>query len=152
MIDPKVSMGPCPACCGVLSSVSEEKEVRIGRRSARVMDDFGRCADCGEAFYAPGQMDSTLRRATEAIRQEEGLLSSEVVQEIREKLGLTQQAFERLLGVGPKTVVRWEKGTVFQNRSTDSLLRVIDAVPDSARFLARLRGVTLPDHPKLAAR
>ena len=151
MIDLKVSMGPCPACCGVLTPVTEEKEVRVGRRSALVRDHFGRCADCGEAFYAPGQMDATLRRATEAIRQQEGLLSSEAVREIREKLGLTQQAFEKLLGVGPKTVVRWERGTVFQNRSTDSLLRVIDANPESARFLARLHGVTLRgDQPGVA--
>jgi len=147
MIDLNLSMGPCPVCCGVLSAVSEEKEVRIGRRSARVMDDFGRCADCGEAFYAPGQMDATLRRASEAIRREEGLLSSEAVREIRGKLGLTQRAFEKLLGVGPKTVVRWERGSVFQNRSTDSLLRVLDALPESARFLGRLHRVTLRGDP-----
>ena len=55
--------------------------------------------------------------------------------EIREGLGLTQQSFEQLLGVGPKTVVRWERGTVFQNRATDSLLRVIRAFPEAARFL-----------------
>ena len=153
MIDLKGSMGTCPTCSGVLTPVSEEREVRVGRRSARVMDEFSRCADCGEAFYAPGQMDATLRRATEAIRQEEGLLSSEAIREIRRELGLTQQAFEKLLGVGPKTVVRWEKGTVFQSRSTDSLLRVIDANPESARFLARLHGVTLPaDHPGVTVR
>ena len=64
---------------------------------------------------------------------------------IRQGLGLTQDAFEKLLGVGPKTVVRWEKGTVFQNRSTDSLLRVVAAHPESARFLALLNGVSLPE-------
>jgi hypothetical protein len=42
-------------------------------------------------------------------------------------------------------VVRWEKGTVFQNRSTDSLLRVVAEFPEVARFLAGLHGVVLPD-------
>lgn len=92
-----------------------------------------------------------MRRASDAIRQAEGLLSSEAIRDIRKGLGLTQQVFERLLGVGPKTVVRWEKGTVFQNRSTDSPLRIIDALPESARFLARLHGVQLRDHPEVAA-
>ncbi len=144
------SVESCPFCNGHLRSVSEEQEIRIGRRSARVLDQFFRCAACEEAFYAPGQMDATLRRASEAIRHEEGLMSPQEIRGIRERLGLTQHAFEKLLGVGPKTVVRWEKGTVFQNRSTDSLLRVVDALPESAQFLARLHGVTLPDHPQIA--
>ncbi len=79
-------------------------------------------------------------------------MAPQEIRDVRKRLGLTQHAFEKLLGVGPKTVVRWERGTVFQNRSTDSLLRVIDVVPESAQFLARLKGVTLPDHPRVAAR
>ena len=149
MIDQELSVAFCPVCGGFMDSVSEEREVSIGRRSARILDEFGRCAECGESLYAPGQLDATLRRASDAIRREEGLLSSASIREIREKLGLTQHEFEKLLGVGPKTVVRWEKGTVFQNRSTDSLLRVIDALPESARFLAQLHGVTLQDRPEI---
>ena len=150
MIEQQLSAAICPVCGGHLNSVPEEREVRIGRRSARVVDEFERCDDCGETFYAPGQLDETLRRASDLIRQEEGLLSPATIRGIREKLGLTQKAFEDLLGVGPKTAVRWEKGTVFQNRSTDSLLRVIDALPESAVFLARLHGVPLRDHPEVA--
>jgi HTH-type transcriptional regulator/antitoxin MqsA len=78
------------------------------------------------------------------------LTAPQEIRDLRKRLGLTQHAFEKLLGVGPKTVLRWEKGTVFQNRSTDSLLRVIDAVPDSAQFLARLKGMTLPDPSRVA--
>jgi len=77
-------------------------------------------------------------------------MSPQDIRGIRERLGLTQHAFEKLLGVGPKTVVRWEKGTVFQNGSTDSLLRVIDALPEAARFLAGVHGVALPDYPQVA--
>ena len=144
-------MEACPVCEVRMNLVSEEREIRIGRRSVRVLDQFFRCSACGEAFYAPGQMDETLRRASEAIRHEEGLMSPRDIRGVRERLRLTQHAFERLLGVGPKTVVRWEKGTVFQNASTDSLLRVIDALPESARFLAGLHGVTLPDYPQVVA-
>jgi HTH-type transcriptional regulator/antitoxin MqsA len=97
-------------------------------------------------------MDATLRRASEAIRREEGLLMPDEIRGIRHHLGLTQEAFEKLLGVGPKTVVRWEKGTVFQNRSTDSLLRVVRAEPGAVLFLARLRAVNLPGWTRAPAR
>jgi HTH-type transcriptional regulator/antitoxin MqsA len=124
-----------------LEPAAEEREVSIGTRSAHVMDRFLRCSGCGEAFYLPGQMDATLSRASEAIRKREGLLTPVEIRTIRIRLGLSQHGFEQLLGVGPKTVVRWEKGTVFQNRATDSLLRVVAEFPEVARFLARLHGV-----------
>ena len=133
----------CPLCGGRLVAVSEVREIRIGSRAARVRDRFQRCAGCAEELYEPGQMAATQRRASDRIRAEEGLLMPHEVREIREQLGLTQQALERLLGVGPKTVVRWERGSVFQNRATDSLLRIIRAFPAASQFLAERHGVAL---------
>ena len=144
-------MGSCPVCEGSLEAVSEEREIRIGTRLTRVGDQYSYCVECEEAYYGPGQMDATLRRASEAIRREEGLLTSGQIRGIRQTLGLTQDAFEKLLGVGPKTVVRWEKGTVFQNRSTDSLLRVVGALPESVQFLAHLHGVDIPGRSRAVA-
>ncbi len=144
-------MDSCPVCDGPLEEVSKDQEVRIGKRSARVRNRFSYCGACGEAYYAPGQMDAALRHASEAVRRKEGLLTPGQIRETRRTLGLTQGAFEKLLGVGPKTVVRWEKGTVFQNRATDSLLRIVGAQPESARFLACLHGVDLPDRPRAVA-
>jgi HTH-type transcriptional regulator/antitoxin MqsA len=89
-------------------------------------------------------MDAALRLASDVIRRDEGLLLTEQIRQLREGLGLSQRAFERLLGVGPKTVVRWEKGSVFQNRATDSLLRVVAGFPQVAAFLAELHGVEMP--------
>ncbi|MBA2245904.1 MAG: type II toxin-antitoxin system MqsA family antitoxin [Gemmatimonadetes bacterium] len=119
------------------------REVQIGQRSAVVEDEFFRCIKCGEELYAPGMMDAVMRRAAEKIRREEGLLIPAEIRAIRERYGLTQTEFERLLGVGPKTVVRWERGTVFQNAATDALLRLLDANEENARLLAERHGVTL---------
>jgi len=138
-------MEHCPMCVGALKAISEERKVAIGNRSALVLDQYFRCEGCGECFYAPGQMETTMRRASEAIRDKEGLLLPAQIRGIRERLGLTQQAFEQLLGVGPKTVVRWEKGSVFQNKATDALLRVVDRFPEVAGFLAELHGVPVQD-------
>jgi len=90
-------------------------------------------------------MDATLRRASDAIRAEEGLLLPSQIRSIREGLGLTQHAFEQLLGVGPKTVVRWEKGSVFQNKATDALLRIVGRFPEVTAFLAELHRVPVDD-------
>lgn len=126
----------CPICDGPTEHVTEERKYRIGSRSAQVLDEFWRCEACGEELYSPGQLANTQRRAAEAIRIQEGLLLPDEIKALRQHLGITQRQLELLIGAGEKTVVRWERGTVFQNRATDSLLRVIRAFPDAARFLA----------------
>jgi HTH-type transcriptional regulator / antitoxin MqsA len=139
------AMEHCPTCERTIEAMAEEREVSVGNRTALVLDQFFRCQECGESFYAPGQMDATMRRASDAIRAAEGLLLPSQIRGIREGLGLTQQAFEKLLGVGPKTVARWEKGSVFQDRATDALLRVVGRFPEVTGFLAELRGVGAQD-------
>lgn len=147
MIQPKAARPQvefCPICDAAMRPVAEERDVSIGRRTALVRDEFLRCCACGEEVYLPGQMERTQTRAARAIRTQEGLLQPEEIRTLRERLGLSQAAFEALLGVGPKTVVRWERGTVFQNAATDALLRVIDRFPEVAEFLAELNGAERP--------
>jgi putative zinc finger/helix-turn-helix YgiT family protein len=106
-------------------------------------DDFYRCEQCGETFYTPGMMDASLRAEADALRNANQFLSPAEVKEIRGRLGLTQPEFERLLGVGKNTVVRWERGTVAQGAAADSLLRLVARSVDNARYLAELHGVEL---------
>ena len=134
------------AACGrrAASLVREETEVSIGQRSAVVEDEHLRCRNCGSEYSTPDQMDQTQRRAVAAIRAAEGLLSPEEIVRIRKKHGLTQAEFEALLRTGPKTVVRWERGTVFQSAAADTLLRLLDHHPNLARTLAKIAHLPAP--------
>jgi len=96
-----------------------------------------RCASCDEVYFTSDQADTAQRLAASVLRKKEGLLAPEDIRAIRKRLGLTQADLERLLGVGPKTVVRWERGTVFQSSSVDRLLRVVAELPEAARILTR---------------
>jgi HTH-type transcriptional regulator/antitoxin MqsA len=131
----------CVLCGGIARGVKEKREIRIGNRVASVDDEFMRCESCGEEFYIADQMQQAQERAGNIIRAEEGLLASRDIRRIRDRYDLTQAELERLLGVGPKTVVRWERGTVFQNSATDTLLRLVDALPEVAALLGQWRGV-----------
>jgi HTH-type transcriptional regulator/antitoxin MqsA len=105
-----------------------------------VIDDrFYRCEECGETFYTGDMGDEALRRASAAVRREEGLLMRAEIREIRQRYGLSQADLERLIGAGPKTVVRWERGTIFQNRTADTLLRVLRDHPEVVAELMRER-------------
>jgi HTH-type transcriptional regulator/antitoxin MqsA len=136
----------CPLCGGSVTRKNSSMPIALGRRNVQVAGDFSSCDSCGEVFLAPGETDRVLRAAADQVRQEENLLASSEIIALRKSLGLTQAQFEQMLGVGPKTVVRWERGTVFQNAATDMLLRVLGAVPEAARWLKRhnLRGNIAP--------
>jgi HTH-type transcriptional regulator/antitoxin MqsA len=109
-----------------------------------VEDERYRCTACGEEdFYTPGQANALHARALAAIRAQENLLSPEQIRTVREGLGLTQAQFEKLLGVGPKTVVRWERGRVLPNTATDRLIRLVAAHRENAHILAAIHGVVL---------
>src|SRR5688572_5303906 len=131
----------CSLCGGRADLVRERLDFAIGQRTALVEVENCRCEDCGETFYTPEQMDAAQVAASLEIRRQDKLLSPGEIKEIRAQYGLTQAKLERLLGAGPKTVVRWERGTVFQNRATDTLLRVLRSVPEAVNFLGNLNGV-----------
>lgn len=134
----------CPICDARAEVVNEESELKLGRRAVVVEHQLYRCPECGEAWYTPDQMDRAQRSAADRIRANEGLLDPDEIRTIREKLELSQADFERLLCFGPKTVGRWERGSVFQNRSSDLLMRIVRNFPDVVRFLAGRQDVELP--------
>ena len=95
----------------------------------------GRCARCGEVYLDLDAADRLQREAVARLRKARGLLTPAQIVELRNSLGLSQAAFEKLLGTGPKTVVRWEKGTVFQSATADKLMRLLIAKPELADTL-----------------
>lgn len=132
----------CPECGGDVSRSYHTFDVQIGRRSVSVSGEYERCmGECQEVYFAPGEMDAVMTHASDVIRRDEGLLSPDEIRMFRKRIGLTQQQFEDLLGAGPKTVTRWEKGTVIQNGAADTLLRVLRDVPAALAHLMFVRSI-----------
>jgi HTH-type transcriptional regulator/antitoxin MqsA len=135
----------CPDCGGAVSRGHDTFPARIGRRTVSVPGDYERCrGECGEFYFAAGEMDAVMKRASAIIRAEEGLLTPGDIKAFRKSIGLSQQQLEDLLGAGPKTVGRWEKGTIIQNGATDTLLRLLRDVPEALQHLLAERRI-VPD-------
>ncbi len=137
----------CYECDGNAVLVRGPREVRAGTRVVKVEAEFMRCESCGEEYYLPGQVRELERTATGVIRAEDGLLSPREIEGIRAQYGLSQAAFEQLINAGPKTVTRWERGTVAQNGTADTLMRVLRNHPEVAQALAVQRRIVLPRSP-----
>jgi HTH-type transcriptional regulator/antitoxin MqsA len=143
----------CWLCGSPADLVTELREIPMGTRKVVVDDTFYRCTSCGEMFYRLGMGDETLARAAAKIRQEDGLLTPGEIRALRAMYGLSQAGLERLINSGEKTVVRWERGTVAQNATADTLLRVLRDHPEVVARLAEQRGVRvrMPEGERSAA-
>jgi putative zinc finger/helix-turn-helix YgiT family protein len=112
-------------CGGEYREVTEPRSFRIHGREVTVDATFMRCDMCERAVWAPGQVDALRRKAWNAIRDREGLLYPEEILGLRTSLGLSQGAFEELLGVGKKTVTRWENGVIFPSAAANNLMKLL---------------------------
>lgn len=119
--------------------------------AVEVEEEMYRCRVCGEEEFTYEQAQAVQAEAARRYRQMQGLLQPEDIRRMRLRWSVSQAELEQALGVGRKTVSRWEAGRVLQNRSVDSLLRAIDRYPHVLAFLAEQQGVTLRSAPPAAA-
>ncbi len=145
-------MEHCYLCGNEAPLVRELRETAMGTRRVVIEDEFFRCVRCGETFYDDELADQSSRRAAAAVRREDGLLEPDAIRAIRAQYGLSQAELETLIGAGEKTVVRWERGTVAQNATADTLLRVLRDNPKVVKKLAAERGVDVAVPIKSATR
>ena len=94
-----------------------------------------RCPKCGEVALTGTAARRLGEDAIAIYRRKHGLLSADQIRGIRERFGLTQAAFARLLRLGSNTLSRWEAGRNVQTEAMDTLLRLIRDVPGSIEYL-----------------
>jgi putative zinc finger/helix-turn-helix YgiT family protein len=128
----KIEPFKCPICLrGTVRDACVALDVPIRERVYSVPDaDAMRCDACGELFFAPGQGDALQRKAADTARPQLGLLTGKAIADFRTSLGLTQAQLEKAMAVPPKTVARWEIGSVLQSCAADRFLRVLMAHPE----------------------
>jgi len=97
--------------------------------------EHARCRRCGEIYLDLAAAELLQRQAVAHARAARRLLTPGRIRRLRAALDLSQAGLERVLGVGPKTVVRWEKGTVFQSATADRLMRLLAAKPELRALL-----------------
>jgi HTH-type transcriptional regulator/antitoxin MqsA len=138
----------CPICSeGPIHEITRDRRLNINGNSISVPDDIiTKCDHCGELFYTGSQAKVSDRRLADARRRQEGLLTSADIRRYRQSLELSQTQLESALGVGPKTVVRWENGTAVQSKALDDVLRLIALDPDNLRLLVHIRHAALATH------
>ncbi len=81
------------------------------------------CTKCHHTALRADQIDAYTMKLADQYRARHGLLTSQEVRAIRNRLGMSQDEFAKYLNVGPASVKRWELGKA-QDKSSDELIRL----------------------------
>jgi putative zinc finger/helix-turn-helix YgiT family protein len=127
-------------CGGTLRPVTERVTVEIRGTEVTVDERFVRCDQCGEELVPLDEVGQVQRDAATRIRETQGRITPRRIIALRESLGVTQDFFEKAVGLPKKTVVRWETGKVFPSKAVDALLRLLERDRSAFDFLCRENG------------
>lgn len=117
----------CPIC-------EEEHEVILKKviQATKVKDlnveceiTVYECENCKNEFEDGEMLDANLLAIRDAYRKQVGLLTRDEIVAIREKYKLTQEDLANVLGLGEKTIARYETTTI-QDKPYDVLLRTFN--------------------------
>ena len=129
----------CPACdCPAAPAESLQTEtVYFGddREEISVSVPVRTCIECG--FEFTDLRAEQIRR--DAVYRHQDLLTPDEIASVRTSLGMSRRAFSEAFGIPTASMERWEKGRLFQNKSSDTLLRMLQDPAIARRFDRRLR-------------
>ena len=118
----------------------QEFEIRKERETYPVKNDpitidadVTYCSVCGEQIWNQELDDANLKTAFRTYREKHRLLQPEEIKRIREKYNLTQVVFAQILGLGEKTIARYESGSL-QDSAPNNLI-FLAGYPDAFNLL-----------------
>lgn len=92
--------------------------------------------ETGEEIYDPKLEQENDVKLYNEYRKLNSLLLPEEIKSIREKYGVTQVEFAQILGLGDKTITRYENGSL-QDMAQNNLIKIVGRNPEE--FLKLLR-------------
>lgn len=117
--------------CGATLDVTSEPIATEFRGESLTVEGIEHyiCPECGEVVFDSAMNSAYEQEVDREYRRKCGLLSPEEIKSYRNDLGLTQEQFQTLLGVGKLSVCRWETGRLAQSKTVDNLIRAYMSCP-----------------------
>lgn len=134
----------CPQCkklcnCDV-RTIKETYPVKGDSITIDALVSF--CSECDTEIWNEEHDENNLQTAYSAYRNAHGLLQPDEIRCIREKYGVSQTLFARILGLGDKTITRYENGSI-QDKAQNNLIALV-AHPENFKELVEQSREIIP--------
>jgi putative zinc finger/helix-turn-helix YgiT family protein len=119
--------GMCPICEDFreIEIISKSEKTTVKGLEVEALAHYSICSHCNNEFSTSDQMDVTLTNAYNAYRELEGIISPSGIINIREKYGVSQKTFAKILDLGELTINSFEQGSV-PSKSVSNLIKFMD--------------------------
>lgn len=134
----------CPNCMkySAFHIVNKKEQYRVKGENIEIDASVAICDSCNEEVFHPDYDEQNLERAYNAYRAKHKLLFPHEIKSIREKYGLSQRKFAKILGWGQITIHRYETGAVPDIAHSDMLRLLAD--PLNMKCLIEQKSEILP--------
>ena len=114
--------------CGCDMVLSNDPITEVYRGESIVVEGIEHyvCPKCGEYAVSAESSKKLSHEIVCEYAKTQGLLTPDQIAAVRQKTGLSQSDFQKMIGVTGVTVSRWETGKAQQSKLADNFLRVID--------------------------
>ena len=136
----------CPSCDEVRDVIikTEIESYPVKNEPTEIEAQVTYCKHCGEQIWNEALDPENLKIAYRKYRVEHGLLQPEEIKSIREKYALTQTAFAKILGLGEKTIARYETGSL-QDLAQNNLIELA-MLPEAFAHLLQKARTRISEH------
>lgn len=115
---------------------SKKEDIEVKDTIITIDSNVYYCNECGTELWDDIIDDENLLKAFNKYREIKGLLFPDQIKEIRNKYGLSQRSFAKVLGLGEKTITRYESGSL-QDMAQNNLIALMDDVLNFKRLWER---------------
>lgn len=104
----------CPICGNEKDFIvkEEKEEIVVKGEKIEIKSQITYCEKCHNKVWNSELDDKNLKKAYEIYKERNNLLQSSQIKEIRNQYNISQSTFSKILGVGEKTITRYENGTI----------------------------------------
>lgn len=115
----------CPSCEKECTTkvVEQNETLKVKGQDITLKVKVRICEKCGEEIIDKELDNESLKAFYEEYKKINNLLTTAEIKEIRNQWGLSQSQFALLLGMGEKTITRYENGNI-QDETHDNLIRL----------------------------
>lgn len=113
----------CSACAkNVETEIKQMTEEYVVKGQKFIIEARVRlCSECSELIWDDELDNQNMISAFNKYRKANGLLLPDEIKEIRQKYQLSQTSFAKILGLGEKTITRYENGSI-QDSAQNNLI------------------------------
>lgn len=138
----------CPNCETItnIQHIKTDEEIIVKGEKIKVSAEYYKCLECGDVFDDPQSNLDPLELAYKEYRRRHGMMQPKEIRELRQRYGLTQKEFCKLLGWGEVTLSRYENGAL-QDDTHNTILQMIKD-PRNLLKLIELQGDFLSEEKR----